>query len=120
MITNPDGGVDIEDGAFNVEPRPTITSVTLANGRARNNGVIETGDKITVVFSKVMREASVCNAVGRATTRLTHVLNADGDVTVTANDGGAGDDCDRRSRAPPHATGTRPSFGTSSSAAPTT
>jgi len=86
VITNPDGGVDIEDGAFTVEPRPLITSVTLDGAKP---GVIETGDTITVVFSKLMRESSVCTAwAGDDTTART--LNADGDVTVTASHGVAG------------------------------
>jgi len=90
IITNPDGGVDIEDGAFTVEPRPTITSVTLKNGGA-TPGVIETGDTITVVFSKLMRESSVCTAWAGDDTAA-QVLNADGDVTVTAHHGGVGVD----------------------------
>ena len=94
VITNPDGGVDIEDGALTIEPRPAIKSVTLANGAGPpNNGVIEAGDTITVVFSKLMRESSVCKAPAWAGDDTTpQKLAADGDVIVSVNDGGVGGD----------------------------
>ena len=91
VITNPDdGGVDIEDGAFTVEPRPTITNVTLANGGA-TPGTIEAGDTIAVTFSKQMRETSFCS-LWTGGDDANPVLNADGDVSVVANDGGTGND----------------------------
>ena len=87
MITNPDTGVDIEDSAFTVELRPTITSVTLANG-VGTPGVIEAGDTIAIQFSKQMRETSICS-LWTGGDNANPTINADGDVTVVANNGGA-------------------------------
>ena len=90
IITNPDTGVDIEDSAFTVELRPTITSVTLANG-VGTPGVIEAGDAIAIQFSKQMRETSICS-LWTGGDNANPTINADGDVTVVATNGAPGND----------------------------
>jgi type II secretory pathway pseudopilin PulG len=110
IITNPDTGVDIEDSAFTVEPRPTITSVTLANG-VGTPGVIDAGDTIAVQFSKEMRESSICS-LWTGGDDANPTINADSDVTVVATNGAPSDTITITSKDDCNGAGTNASLGT--------
>jgi hypothetical protein len=109
VITNNDEGRDVEEGALNLEALPKIDSVMLTNGGTA--GVIDTGDTISVKFSKPMSEASICSAWA-GDDAATHLPILDNDITVTATDGGgtANDSVTITSAAT--CAGTQPRFGT--------
>jgi hypothetical protein len=75
--------------SITVNPKPTISSVTLINGGA-TQGRVEQGDQIRVIFSQQMRENSICVGWG-ANDAAAQTVNGNGQVTVTLTDGAGGD-----------------------------
>jgi len=83
-ITDAAGGVITKSLSLVVAAQPTITSVTLTNGTG-TAGTIDTGDKVTIVYSAQMSVSTFCSSWTGDTTNQSLVAN--NDVTVSIANG---------------------------------
>ncbi len=84
-ITDGLGGIVTANLPLTIAPRPSISSVTLANATG-TAGTMDKGDTVAIVFSAQMSETSICSAwTGGDTANQT--LNASSNVTVSISDG---------------------------------
>ena len=83
-LTDAAGATATKNLSITINPLPTISSVTLANGGA-TQGKLEKSDTITVVFSAQMSVSSFCSTWSGDTTNQT--LSGSSDVTITVTDG---------------------------------
>jgi hypothetical protein len=84
-LTDSLGGTASTSLSLTINPQPTISSVTLANGTG-TAGTLDKGDTIAVVFSAQMSETSICStwSGGDAANQL---VNASSNVTVSISNG---------------------------------
>ena len=80
-LTDALGGTASSTLGLTVNPQPTISSVTLANGTG-TAGTLDKGDTVTIVFSAQMSEASFCST-WTSGDGANPVLNASNNVTVS-------------------------------------
>ena len=83
-LTDAAGAAATKNLSITINPLPTISSVTLANGGA-TQGKLEKNDTITVVFSAQMSVSSICSTWSGDTTNQN--LNGNSDVTISVADG---------------------------------